>query len=173
MPVVDRKCGYCESLILFEEEGALCGRCGAASHHSCLSHNGEICPLCNHPFEEPEVNFSADKIGSCSTSSFGMPFKSLLIMGVGIGSIFTLLFFAMWYRFFVGEMDLGGAIFLSFVECLTLPLLIGSTMLLRRNMKGLVWFLFGSFIFIVRPLLFARCLKINRDPEFLRFMSEK
>ena len=88
-----------------------------------------------------------------------------------IGAAFTLLFVVMWVAYALGQMDVGGVIFISGVAVFAIPLLVGSILVLHRKEAGLPLMKLGSVLLIAEPLTFFAIWFMKDDPEYRQYVS--
>jgi hypothetical protein len=89
----------------------------------------------------------------------------------GCGAGFAGMFVFGWGAFLVGKMDTGGVVFITAVQVFTLPLLIGSILLMRKRRSGFTWLKIGSICFIAEPFHLWKFWCLEYDPEVQAWLS--
>jgi len=97
-------------------------------------------------------------------------FMDTLVFARMIGVAFTLVALVAWGLYAAAKMETGGVVFISIIGLFSIPLAIGSTLVLNRKPAGLGLLKFGSLLLVVRPGVLIRIWQLESDPDFREFL---
>jgi hypothetical protein len=88
---------------------------------------------------------------------------------VGAGVSILMVFACVWYA--LGWTDVGAVEVTSLFAIFSIPLFVGSTLLLRRKRAGLPLLKFGSVLLVVEPFTLIEIWGLEKSPQYHDYMS--